>query len=271
MQPLVIYHGNCRDGFCAAWAVRKAFPESHFFPGFYGKDPPNVLGRRVIMVDFSYPPEVLKEIADKCKSLLVLDHHKTAEEALKGFKHEKATIEFDMSRSGAGMAWDTYHGYSTRPWLVSYVEDRDLWKQALPDSTSISALIGTLEFDFDVWDRFAQEYKTVVPELVEMGKAVERKTKQYVREVAKNVRRVDFHGYNIPVVNAPQVDISELLNFLANDAPFSMGWWQLSDGSYTYGLRSKGDFDVSEIAKRHGGGGHKNAAGFQLKEPLVFE
>jgi len=27
-------------------------------------------------------------------------------------------------------------------------------------------------------------------------------------------------------------------------------------------LRSQGDLDVSEIAKRHGGGGHKNAAAF---------
>jgi uncharacterized protein len=30
-----------------------------------------------------------------------------------------------------------------------------------------------------------------------------------------------------------------------------------------WGLGSMGDFDVSEIAKAYGGGGHKNAAGFQ--------
>jgi nanoRNase/pAp phosphatase (c-di-AMP/oligoRNAs hydrolase) len=31
---------------------------------------------------------------------------------------------------------------------------------------------------------------------------------------------------------------------------------------FAYSLRSIGDFDVSELAKRYGGGGHKNSAGF---------
>ncbi|NIV11578.1 MAG: bifunctional oligoribonuclease/PAP phosphatase NrnA, partial [Aliifodinibius sp.] len=32
-----------------------------------------------------------------------------------------------------------------------------------------------------------------------------------------------------------------------------------------YSLRSRGDFDVSALAERFGGGGHKNAAGFRVK------
>jgi nanoRNase/pAp phosphatase (c-di-AMP/oligoRNAs hydrolase) len=34
-----------------------------------------------------------------------------------------------------------------------------------------------------------------------------------------------------------------------------------------FSLRSRGELDVSAIAKKLGGGGHKNAAGFQL--PLI--
>ncbi len=30
-----------------------------------------------------------------------------------------------------------------------------------------------------------------------------------------------------------------------------------------WSLRSRGDFDVGEVAKARGGGGHKNAAGFR--------
>ncbi len=33
-----------------------------------------------------------------------------------------------------------------------------------------------------------------------------------------------------------------------------------------YHLRSKGEFDVSEIAKGFGGGGHRNSAGFTVAE-----
>ena len=42
-----------------------------------------------------------------------------------------------------------------------------------------------------------------------------------------------------------------------------MSYFKTNSGKYKYSLRSKGDFDVSIIAKAFGGGGHKNAAGFE--------
>jgi phosphoesterase RecJ-like protein len=41
-----------------------------------------------------------------------------------------------------------------------------------------------------------------------------------------------------------------------------------ADGDIHVSMRSKYDVDVRAIAARHGGGGHKNAAGFKLKGPL---
>jgi phosphoesterase RecJ-like protein len=41
-----------------------------------------------------------------------------------------------------------------------------------------------------------------------------------------------------------------------------------ADGDMHVSMRSKYDVDVREIAARHGGGGHKNAAGFKIKGPL---
>ena len=46
---------------------------------------------------------------------------------------------------------------------------------------------------------------------------------------------------------------------------FKMG----ADGDIHVSMRSKYDVDVRAIAARHGGGGHKNAAGFKLKGPLT--
>lgn len=37
---------------------------------------------------------------------------------------------------------------------------------------------------------------------------------------------------------------------------------QKEDGSYKVSLRSRGEVDVEKIARHHGGGGHRNAAGF---------
>ena len=57
--PLCIYHHNCADGFTAAWVVKKAFGNVDFHPGKYNEPPPDVTGRDVIIVDFSYKYDVL--------------------------------------------------------------------------------------------------------------------------------------------------------------------------------------------------------------------
>lgn len=262
MKPLVIYHGGCRDGFCAAWAARRGLGDCDFYAGQYGQPPPDVTGRDVFVVDFSYPREVMDKMNALAGSMLVLDHHKTAAEAIAGAPYAR----FDMERSGAGMVWDALCD-GKRPLLVSYVEDRDLWRHALPYSKEVNAWIATLAFDFGDWDIAAT---CELEWMVRGGKVALAKTDQYVREVRKNARRVRFETptpdglfWEVPMVNAPQVDISELLDALVQGEIFAVGWWQRSDGVFQYSLRSRGDFDVSELAKMFGGGGHKNAAGFQ--------
>ena len=81
-KPLCIYHGNCADGFGAAWVVRRYFKgECDFYAGQYGAEPPDVTGRDVIMVDFSYKRPVIDAMAVKAQTILILDHHKTAQAA----------------------------------------------------------------------------------------------------------------------------------------------------------------------------------------------
>jgi len=71
-------------------------------------------------------------------------------------------------------------------------------------------------------------------------------------------------GYQVPVVNLSD-NISEVGNALCKrfpEYPFSVSYCDRSDGQRSWSLRSIGDFDVSDIAKKFGGGGHRNAAGF---------
>lgn len=278
MKPLVIYHGGCRDGFCAAWVVRQRYPNADFQEGYYGQSPPDVQDRDVIVVDFSYPLDVMKSIADQCKTLLVLDHHKTAQAALAEFAAEAddhVDIHFDMGRSGAGMAWDFYFEGQPRPWIVDYVEDRDLWKWKLQDSKEVNAWLSVLPFDFSAWTK-ALEVDHVAA--LSMGEALLAKTDVYIKVMSKNARWLSWEGHVVPVVNAPPVDISELLEQLClapppegREAPaFAVGWFLRGDGVYQYSVRSRGEFDVSIIAKKYGGGGHKNAAGFQ-SPGLIFD
>ncbi len=281
-KPLVLYHAACKDGFCSAWVFHlKLGDDADFVAVNYGQPPPNVKGRYVIMVDFCYSRDVMEQIVADCNSLVVLDHHKTAEAALEGFEQwalasDKAgfgmtpvKVTFDMDRSGARLAWDyCYPDEHTAPWIVSYVQDRDLWRHELHDSMAVNAYISTMQFDFDLWDETYALFARVDGILIELGKAVLAKTEQYVREVSKNALRIQAGAWNVPIVNAPQVDVSELQHALCEGEPFSIAWWQRSDGMYQYSLRSReGATDVSLFAKAMGGGGHKHAAGFVAPKP----
>ncbi len=268
----VIYHANCIDGFTAAWcAWRKYGGAAEYIPAQYGDEPPAVTGANVLILDFSYPRVALLAMKESAHSVVVLDHHKTAEADLAGLDF----CVFDMSRSGAGIAWDQIHG-TKRPMLVDYVEDRDLWRWALPHSKSINAWIGSWEFEFDGWDGIAHDLEVGAEATRRSGDAILRKEHRYVRDMAKQARFVRLGGHTVPVVNAPYINTSELVGHLAEhpqgagQVPFAVGWFQRGDGKYQYSLRSRGDFDVAELAKQFGGGGHKNAAGFTV-DRLVHE
>lgn len=268
---MIISHAACPDGFAAAWVARHCLQaqgrtvDVHF--AFHGTEPPwdKIRGRDVYILDFAYKLKDCKKIADEAKSIKIIDHHKTAEEDLKSLPY----AIFDMTKSGAGLTWDYFNPNTPRPWLVDYVEDRDLWAWKLQDSKEVNAYISTLELDFDVWDKMANEaaWGTVVT----AGRAVLAKVKNYVAETKKNALRIDLEGYNVPIVNACQVNISELVGELAAGEPFAMGWFQLSDGRFQYSLRSNGDFDVSVIARKYGGGGHAQSSGFQQNHPFHLD
>lgn len=260
MKRLVIYHGNCIDGFTAAWALWTRFgDEAEYMPAHYGLEPPDVRGRDVYMVDFSYPREQLLRMYDLADSLLVLDHHKTAQDDLNGL----AFAQFDMDRSGAGMAWDWAFPDTRRPWLVNYVEDRDLWRFRLESSKAINAYVSTVPQTFADWDRVARHGAI---EAVSRGSSVLAYIDRYVREMSEQANETSWDSHPIPIVNAPYINTSELVGSLAEGKLFAIGWFQRGDGKYQYSLRSRGEFDVSEVAKQHGGGGHKNAAGFVSDE-----
>jgi oligoribonuclease NrnB/cAMP/cGMP phosphodiesterase (DHH superfamily) len=277
-NPVVLYHSACKDGFASAWAHHRSVAGTDeivdYVPVYHDTPPPLFMlkDRDVVMLDFTYKREPMAEVGRVARKLVVLDHHQSASDDLAGFIPQcpqGSEVIFDMGRSGAGMTWDYFNPHTKRPWLIDYVEDRDLWRHALPHSGPVNAYISALAFDFKVWDdEAASDFDDL---LIARGKAIQAKTRQYVREVIKNAREMLFEEHVVPVVNAPQHDISELLMFLGHDYPFSVGWCQLADGTFKYSLRtgtSPDRVDVSEIAKKHGGGGHKGSAAFQATTPV---
>jgi len=289
MKPLCIYHGGCDDGFAAAWALRAAMPPDmfEFYAGVYGNPPPDVAGRHVVLVDFSYKRPVLEMMAEAALSVLILDHHKTAAEDLAGLpnpgsfgrwaeKGEGAAALFDMNRSGASLAWAFFHPTSTCPDFIDYVEDRDLWRKALPCGDEFTIALRSYPQDFYIWDALVASGPAP---LIAEGKAIQRYYRLRVEELKRSAYRAvilwDDGGDSaatsrIAIANAPYFAASEVAGELAEGQGVDFGacYFEVAPDRWQYSLRSRGDFDVSAVAKSFGGGGHKNAAGFTTSAPV---
>ncbi len=280
MKTLCIYHANCTDGFTAAWAVRRALgDEVEFHPGVYGEAPPDVTGRNVVLVDFSYKRAVLNEMAAKAHSVLVLDHHKSAQEDLAGFQeppedweawkyaisHENPlgfpAVRFDMLRSGAGITWDFFFPEDERPELLDFVEDRDLWLFKLPATRFACAALFSYDQTFENWDAI---FDYPVENIIDDGKALERNHLKLVKDSVRFARKMEIGGHTVPVLNTIPSLTSDCGHELAKGNPFSACYVDVQN-SRQFSLRSTDEgLDVSEIAKMYGGGGHRNAAGFKV-------
>lgn len=275
---ICIYHGNCADGFGAAWAIREKWEDCEFIPGFYGKEPPNVFAKNVLMVDFSYKKNVIDKMARSAESITIIDHHKSAEAELGGYPRfsgsykgvnisgDKVRVWFDMEQSGATMAWKFAHDKKV-PKLLRYVEDRDLWRFEMADSKAMSQYVFSYPYDFEVWSDMvsrAEDY-TGLSSMFREGAAIERKHMKDVRElVEQTARPMIIMNTRVMVANLPYTMASDAAGLLAENAPFGACYFDRADGVRVFSLRSKeGGSDVSEIAAFYGGGGHKHAAGFQ--------
>ena len=275
-QTTCIYHANCADGFGAAWVVRKALgPDVEFHAAHYGEPAPDVTGKNVIIVDFSYKYDVLVALADKAASVLVIDHHKTAMadlddvplaelhyEAHKKNSTGKLHALFDMTHSGAGLTWDFFFPGQPRPALINHIEDRDLWQFKLPGTREIMANLFSYPQDFATWDYlFAYDINAIRLD----GVAINRQHQKTVADLVRTTkRRMLIGGHDVPVANLPYMFASDAGHVMAEGELFAGFYFDTPEGR-TLSLRSTdAGMDVSEIAKQYGGGGHRNAAGFKV-------
>lgn len=261
-NTLCIYHGNCADGFASALAVYMELGvDCEFIAGIHGDAPPDVTDRFVYIVDFAYKRDVLIEMADKAKQIVILDHHQSAEKYLVDLPGNVETI-FDMSQSGVGLTWNHFHKGKEMPQLFKHVQDRDLWKFELEGTREIQIALFSYPYDFGIWMDLLNDG---VEGLRSDGIAIQRKHMKDINELIKVAAfRTIIAGHEVPCINISYMQGSEACNILAEGEKFSAYYWNCHTYS-NFGLRSKDNgLDVSEIAISFGGGGHKHASGFRL-------
>jgi oligoribonuclease NrnB/cAMP/cGMP phosphodiesterase (DHH superfamily) len=267
MKPLCIYHGCCADGFTAAWVVWKWYGAGQvdFHAATHGDPPPEVEGRDVYVVDFSYPRPVIEAMARHAKKLTVLDHHITAAQELEGVIRNDGVVDgiFAMEKSGCLLTWEWFFKDRPPPPALLAVNDRDVWRFERPWTREIFSALTSYPYEFAIWNTLMEADR--LDSLRQEGIALERKQQKDIAEtIAAGSHIIIIAGHTVPACNVPPIWASDAGHLLAQGHPFAACFW-IDGEQIAFSLRSTPDgLDVSEIAKAFGGGGHPHAAGFKV-------
>ena len=269
---MLCFHHNDLDGRAAAavvrmWAEGKSEYPSRFVEVDY-KDTIDLSGinvnELVVIVDFSFKPETMKLLLGITENVVWCDHHVTAKSydygrELKGYRDFT-----EKGLSGCECTWMYFHGSSNYPEYLSLIGDYDAWRmkqrpQCLQFYEGMKMIShGPTE---SIWDRLSMDQALDIGQIIESGKTVIRYRDMYCAELCKQL------GY--------ETEIDGVKAYACNQFRFgSQGFaermqqypiclaYAHNGNVFTVSLYSDCGIDVSVIAKRHGGGGHKGAAGF---------
>ena len=261
---LCFYHANCTDGAASAAVIHRKYPQAELQPMNHG-DPitAEVKGKKVFIVDFSFPAEILQKMKAEAAEVLWYDHHKTA----LPIRDAIGWGDVDLSESGASLTWKKEYPDQSLPTILAYVKDKDLWEWKLPKSRAVSM---DLRNTPEVLDPRSSKWKDLVDgmdeaklaQMVERGEYALRAQRATVEAGLKNGFELEFHGHRAFAVNW-SLEASDIGEVIYKERGYAVAILFYYTGKiWNFSLRSA-TVDVSELAKKYGGGGHPGAAGFR--------
>lgn len=263
-KNIILYHNHCDDGFGAAWAAYKKFGSKAQYIGVsYSEPVPYGLeDKNLYILDFCYSTEITKKLLKTTNRLIVIDHHITNKEAVKLVPEHI----FDATRhSGSYLAWKYFHPGTKIPRLIKHIEDTDLWNWKLPYSKEIYSFLRSYEKDFKLWNKIARDLENPKKRkrYVEEGGAILRADVEKIDHAVASAELVEFCGYKTLASNSFHL-VSEIGGVLCKKLPPIAIIWSRRKNFIVVSLRSNGKVDVSKLAKKFVGGGHKSSAAFRL-------
>jgi hypothetical protein len=216
---------------------------------------------RVIITDVTPSKDTIELLTNKV-NLLVIDHHKTSTHLL-----NKNYAIIDMNKCATLLTYEWALTIDKKVEIysqfVKLVNDYDLWKNEFAKSRDLNILFTTLgleKFTARFLNNGSIEFDKCEATLIE----VEKESLNIAFEEALiNHRVYNDRWNNIFCLTFTERYNSEIGDFLLHKVNVDY-ILMINAKKSKVSLRSKGNFDVSEIAVKFGGGGHKNAAGFTL-------
>jgi len=293
----ILYHSNCLDGTTAAWCYWRIYGydatfkpvtystmEKVFFSLAESATETDEYGNQFIFLDLNVDRCLQQAIKYKKQngpaSILIVDHHvsNNRNENIP----EGVTVVSDLKRSTCNI---TFHMLNPQekniPLLVAYTDDYDMWKNKLPFTFEVSAYLNyCTNKTMEEWDWLNANYLKSLPtedsRIVREGAYHLERIKKYTRRVTSNINYVKILNEIVPAVKAykHKSEVCTELKKLFGDAfPFYAAYSPSGrkNGQVHISLRSASpNVDVSAIASKYGGGGHRTASAFIVAETVFY-
>lgn len=266
-RTVILYHGNCPDGFGGAYAAWKKFGDTaeYISLSHFKHDPDSLRDAHLYFIDFCYPQEIMDQYVAESAAVTVLDHHKGVEDVVRSMPE----YVFDAQRSGASIAWEYFHPETPLPNLLRYIEDDDLFRFALPETKAVVAYLAVQPHTFELWDAIAHDLDDAVkaPKLLERFSIYREYFDYLVEYTASRAKPVMFEGHEVRMVtvNPLKPFVSAVGSSLREKYPPFALLAHAFPGGMRISMRGDGTVDLTKIAQKYGGNGHPNSAAFSLE------
>lgn len=273
---VIIYHAHCPDGFGSAWAAYQKFgDQASYVPMKRGEELTEGLeDKEVYMVDFSYSKESLRLVEEKAKKFVVIDHHISSEADVRSVKEHV----FKLEHSGAYLTWQYFFPEKKVPLAIEYLSAGDIGAfNTLKDQDLLEFYLTSIPLTFESYSQAVADFESeeTLRSVYDKAKLLKAYQNKIIDACYSSLHYVEFEGYTIPAVNAclPITETSQLLKRIYDEhkVPFALRY-RYDDGQWKCSLRGDGTVDLSLLALKYGGGGHKGSAGFSVDAtfPLPF-
>jgi len=273
LDIFVFYHKNCPDGFASAWAAWKKFKnKAEYVPlNYQASFDYNIKNKKVYFLDVCPDRKILENLKKNHCEVVIIDHHLSAKRNLDLVCPGSFIMRLNMRRAAAVLTWKYFFPKKKIPKLLLYIEDIDLWKFKKRFSREIVACINLFDIDFKKWNRLVSNIEDIKKRrrYILEGKKIVEYQDEMIKQIIGDAKKIKIGKIKTLVVNS-SVLISEIGDALIKKLPpIAVIWFEAGDKK-RISLRSNGKVDVSKIAEKYGGGGHKCAAGFAIGEEDPF-
>lgn len=297
-KTTVIYHRADFDGLFCREIARKFLPDAELIGWDHGDDPLTIPDGPIYILDlpvdrvfgFKYEPENVNQNPPQHPAGLVwIDHHKssiqTHPDTIPGYRidgvaacrlawqwFQKTRID-DIPANRITFALPDKQGFVDRqvsePWAVRLAGEYDIWDKRDDDAELFQHGLRSEELYPNTWEALLSNSigdEGTVARLLNQGRALQfARTKENASIIREIGFQFEWEGLTFLACNAARYNSHLFTSGLTpgHDACFGFKWtgkdWSVS----LYHAPGKEHHDLSLIASKYGGGGHRGACGFR--------